>query len=102
MDYLSQILANPNQKRTVTIKTEPEKRPGPPEAPLSPESANLPQGVLDMMMMGQAQKPALPPGMLQGLLMGAGGGNSTPPPMIDPMAGQIPMAAAPTFNPYGG
>ena len=99
MDYLSQILADPRQTRKVTIETKPEKREAPPEAPLSAQSANLPQTVLDLLMAQQAQKQPLPTGFLEALLSGVGGGSSTPP-AVDPMMGQIPMQSA--FNPYGG
>lgn len=95
MDYLSQILADSSQERTVTIKTKPGKKEQAPEAPLDPGSANLPQGVLDMLMLGQAQKPSLPPQLLAMMMQNSA---PAPAPMVDPMMGQIPMMA----NPYGG
>jgi hypothetical protein len=93
---LTQVQANGNQKSTVTVKTKPGKKEQGPEAPLDPNSANLPQGVLDMLMggMGQPapQQPSLPPELLQMMMMGA----PSPAPTVDPMANQIPM------NLYGG
>ena len=52
MDYLSQILASPDQERTVTIKTKPQtKKDTPPEMPMDGQSANLPGSVMDLMQM---------------------------------------------------
>lgn len=65
MDYLSQILGDPNLERTVTIKTKPGKGEQAPEAPLDSGSANLPQPVLDLMQMqARAMQPSPQP--LQG------------------------------------
>ncbi|HYX39937.1 MAG TPA: hypothetical protein VE954_43125 [Oligoflexus sp.] len=86
---LTQVQANGNSKQTVTVKTKPAKKEQGPEAPLDAASANLPQGVLDMMGMGQAapQQPSLPPELLQMLLSQP----PSPAPTVDPMANQIPM-----------
>jgi hypothetical protein len=102
MDYLSQMFADPTQERTFTVKTKPSKSPQAPESPLSQDSANLPAGVLEMLMGAGAQaapQPEISPGLLEMLMGGTGGGGPPPSPMgMDPMAGQIPMEQ---FNPYG-
>jgi hypothetical protein len=51
IDFLSQLLGDMNQERTITIKTKPQKRDAPPEMPLDGSSANIPQNVLDLMRM---------------------------------------------------
>jgi len=52
IDFLSQLLGDVNQERTITIKTKPQsKKDVPPEMPLDGSSANIPQNVLDLMRM---------------------------------------------------
>lgn len=49
MDYIAQMMLDPNQERVVTIKTKPEaKKDKSVEAPISPYSANLPQNIIDL------------------------------------------------------
>lgn len=98
-NLISALLLNPTEERSITIKTKPEKKEAPPEAPIDSASANLPQAVLDMLGMGAgASAPptmaGLPPELLQ-LLMSGGGAQGFAAPPMDPMAGQMPM------NPYG-
>lgn len=59
MGMLELLLGDAGLERTITIKTKPQKTDGAPEMPLDPRSANLPQGVMDMMMGGgfQGQVP---------------------------------------------
>lgn len=112
MDYLAQILMNPSQERTITVKTKPIKDT-PPEAPLSPDSANLPPAVLQMMGLagggGAAPEPDMNAMLAQ--LLGQGGGDMMPieGPTVDPLGGQVPIDGPmpmdmpmPMPNPYGG
>lgn len=94
MDWVTQLLMNPNEEKSITVKTKPQKASAP-EAPLDMGSANLPQGVMDAF---GAQQPQLPPNFMDLIAASIGGGGPSPAPMVDPMANQIPMDVP--MNPY--
>lgn len=75
MDYIAQMMLDPNQERVVTIKTKPDaKKEQAPEKPISSYSANLPQNILDLIQgeVMQQQKP-MAPAIGQALQMLLGG-----------------------------
>ena len=104
MDYLAQILGDPSQERSITIKTKPGKEEGPPEAPLSSDSANLPGPVLEMLGLGSGVGEGIggsQPDMNELLQLLLSGGLTAPTSVpVDPLGGQVPMDL-PTANPYG-
>lgn len=113
MNILDILLGDSTQERTVTIKTKPQKKEAAPEMPLDQGSANIPQGILDLLHAGNRAQMAAEQDRNSQLrqLLGLGGvGGEIPQgmvpaaPVFDPMAGQKPMdfSVAGGFNPYGG